>query len=138
MVEVILTHLAENSEAYMGLLGAIGAVAASLWSVFEGSKFYEKHISGKKYAKALDALEMGAQQVYDEYVRELKRGSADGTLTLEEMKEARKRAFEHAKRYGQTHGVDVIKTLGGDYLDVLLEMAIKRLKDGTAGENKPE
>lgn len=86
------------------------------------------NLSDKKYQLAIEALEQGVEETYEEFVRGIKLGREDGKLTNEEIKEAQKRAIDAAWRYGKTKGVDIIKTLGKEYLPVLIAKLISSFK----------
>jgi hypothetical protein len=105
----------------------VGAVLGTLWTFFQSMNWHER-AQGRRYGKALRALEAGVEQTYRTYVQALKEANEDGRLTEEERRRARELAKETAVLYGRTEGVDVIRELGSAYLDLWIAKIVKRLK----------
>jgi hypothetical protein len=74
-------------------------------------------------------LATAAQKLYDEQVKALKDGRADGKLTKEEAKKMRDIAVENAKQYLTKNGKKVYEVYGKDKLNALLERVIKKAKE---------
>lgn len=65
---------------------------------------------------------------YRTYVRAIKESREDGKLTEEEMRNARRRAREAAIQFGRTQGVNVLRELGTEYIDLLIAKLVKQFK----------
>lgn len=120
----------------MSVIGNIGsglgltlvtAVLGSIWTAFRSSELYRR-TQDQRYSEAMQALEAGVELTYRTYVRAIKESREDGKLTLEEMRLARRRAREAAIEFGRTRGVDVLRELGGEYVDLLIAKLVKKLK----------
>ena len=48
------------------------------------------------------------------------------------MREARRRARDASIEFGRTQGIDVLRELGGEYIDLWIAKLVKRLKQGAA------
>ena len=115
-----------NSEAGLTL---VTTLLGGIWTLFRSSEWYRR-AQEQRYNKALAALEAGVESTYRTYVRAIKESRADGKLTDEEMRDARQRAQEAAIQFGRTKGVDVLKELGAEYMDLLTSKLVKQLKNG--------
>ncbi len=111
------------------ILAFIGAVLGAVWTFFKTSDWFE-HLRTRRSAKAIRALEAAVDQTYRVYVREIKKGREDGKLTDAERRHARRMARRAAIEFGKQEGVDVLRTLGHDYLDLWISKIVKRLKKG--------
>lgn len=105
------------------LLEIAVTVLGLLWAFFKSTEWYTEHVIKPNRAKALDSIQAGVQHVYETYTREIKTASADGHLSDDERKIARGLAKEAAIAYGKTNGVDIIKTVGQEFIDLYLEKA---------------
>ena len=85
-----------------------------------------------RLARAVECVEAGVRETYEEYVRAMKAASIDGKLTDEERAEARRRAIERAKDYAAREGVDLLKVYAKTYLPVLVEKILRRDKAAAA------
>lgn len=110
-------------------LTLVTAILGSIWTAFRSSDFYRR-AQNERYAAAIQALEAGVELTYRTYVRSIKEAREDGKLTNEEMRLARRRAREAAIEFGRTRGIDVLKELGADYVDLLIAKLVKNLKNG--------
>lgn len=81
-----------------------------------------------KLQTALECLEAGVRDTYEEYVRAIKVASEDGKLEDAERKEAMSRAVAKAKEYAASEGVDMLKVYAKEYLPVLVERIIASRK----------
>jgi hypothetical protein len=108
-------------------LTTLGVVLGGLWTFFKTSDWYRR-VQDTRFTDALHALEAGVQQTYDVYVRAVKDASADGKLSSEERRRARELARDAAIAFGRTRGVDVIGSIGQDYIDLWIAKLVKQRK----------
>lgn len=113
-----------SSEAGLAL---VGGVLGTVWTFFRSTKLYRR-LRRRRFHKAVEALEAGVDLTYRTYVRAIKEAREDGKLTDAEIAEARRRAREAAVEYGRTQGVDVLRALGANYIDLWIGKIVKRLK----------
>ena len=111
-------------------LTTMGAVLGGLWTFFKASDWYQRG-RDNRFTEALNALEAGVQQTYDVYVRAVKEASADGKLSSEERRRARELARDAAIAFGRTKGVDVIGSIGHDYIDMWITNLVNQRKTTT-------
>ena len=105
----------------------VGTLLGGFWSFIKGQEWFAK-VRSRRYYKAVQALEAGVNQTYQEYVRALKQGREDGKLTSGERRRARNLAREAAVSFGRTEGVDVLKELGDQYLDTWIAKIVRKMK----------
>lgn len=74
--------------------------------------------------RAIQCLAAGVRETYEEYVRGVKHGNADGKLTADERDHAMKMALEKAKSFALSQGFDLAKTYAKEYLPVIVERLI--------------
>ena len=110
-------------------LTVISAVIGAVWTAFKSSEWRE-NARTRRYAKAVEALEAGVEQTYRTYVQAIKAAREDGKLTEEERKQARELARDAAIEFGRTQGVDVLREVGAEYVDVWIAKLVQRLKNG--------
>ncbi len=108
-------------------LGLFAALFGGIWSFFRTSE-WRKRAQGQRYEKAMQALEAGVELTYRTFVKSIKDSRTDGKLTDEEMRLARERARSAAIEFGQTQGIDVVRELSGEYIDVLIAKLVKGFK----------
>ena len=108
-------------------LTTLGVVLGGLWTYFKATDAYQR-VRENRFADALTALEAGVQQTYDVYVRAVKEASTDGRLSSEERRRARELARDAAIAFGRTRGVDVIGSIGHDYIDLWIAKLVKQRK----------
>ena len=109
------------------VLGVLCSVLAALWGFFKSSAWWDR-LRRRRFGKALRAIEAGVEQTYRTYVRAIKEARADGKLTDEERETARSLAREAAIAYGRAEGIDVLRELGEDYVDLWVAKVLARLK----------
>ena len=80
-----------------------------------------------------EIAEAAVNEVYQEYVRELKANAADGDLTSEDKKEALKKAKDAFIRIAKEKGLSAAIELGKPLIELFLEKAIDRRKAEAAG-----
>lgn len=108
-------------------LSLVGAVLGTIWTAFRSTEWFAG-ARARRYAAALEALEAGVDLTYDTYVRAIKEARADGKLTKEEIREARRRACDAAISFGRSKGIDVLREVGAEYVDLWIAKLVKRLK----------
>ncbi|MBI4556742.1 MAG: hypothetical protein HY706_04100 [Candidatus Hydrogenedentes bacterium] len=108
-------------------LAVIAAALGALWTLFKSSEWYSR-VRTRRFRRAVLAVEAAVELTYQSYVRAIKQSRQDGRLTDEERREARRIARETALRFGQTHGIDIARELGREYLDLWIAKLVKRLK----------
>jgi hypothetical protein len=109
------------------VLTLIASIVGGVWTLVQGTGWWQR-MKGARYSAAVLALEGGVQYAYRTYTKALLDARADGVLTEEEKGEARRLAIEAAKEYASRHGVDLIATLGAEYLDLWISRIVARLK----------
>ena len=119
--------IVENLGSSLGLT-LVTAILGSIWTAFRSSEFYNR-ARNERYGEALQALEAGVELTYRTYVRSIKESREDGKLTQEEMRLARRRAREAAIEFGRTRGIDILRELGADYIDLIIGKQVKNLKN---------
>jgi len=119
------------------ILNLIVTAIGALFVLLGGREWLEKK-KQKRYGKAVELVEQGVYETYNEFVKNWK--SQDGGRKL--TKEEREIAFRNAKltaiEYGTNHGVDILKEIGKDALPRLVETIVNRTKSGTAAKLKVE
>lgn len=105
----------------------VGAIFGLVWAFFRSQDWY-KGLQEQRFGRALTALEAGVQYTYDTYVRAIKEASEDGKLTNTERRRARELARNTAINIGRTDGIDVIKEIGVDYINLWIERSVKEAK----------
>lgn len=117
-------------EVLISILGnpqVVGLIITAVTIIFAYFKVGKK-LADKKYGKAIMIVKDAAMEVYHEYVQDLKTASADGTLTIEEKKEAMNKAVEKIKARSLALGIDVGKALGTEYLPGVVELILNNIK----------
>ena len=108
-------------------LTVVGGVLGAAWTFFQSTALYQR-LQSNRFAKAVTALEAAVDLTYRTYVREIKAAREDGKLTDAEIAVARQRARDAAIEFGKTQGVDVLKELGADYIDLWISKIVNQLK----------
>jgi len=108
-------------------LTMVAAVVGAFWTFFRSTDLYTR-ARGRRYFRAIEALEAGVEQTYRTYVRALKEAREDGALTEDEQRNARALARQAAVEFGERHGVDVLRELGSEYIDLWIARLVKKLK----------
>ncbi|MBI5093500.1 MAG: hypothetical protein HZB26_13795 [Candidatus Hydrogenedentes bacterium] len=109
-------------------LTLVSAVLGTLWTAFKSSEWYERS-RNRRYYKAIQALEAGVEETYRTYVRAIKDASEDGRLTNDEIDRARAQARAAAIAFGNTQGIDVLRELGEDYINLWIAKLASRQKN---------
>jgi len=118
-----------TSQAALTIIGGLFTV---IWGVFKMEErlttFFQKRM-GERRAKMIMALAAAAQDVYDGYVRDLKKyKNEDGQLTKEEAGRAKKTAIARAVALASREGIDLVQEMGEEYINLWLERIIKEMK----------
>jgi N-glycosylase/DNA lyase len=100
---------------------------AAFWTAMKSSEWWQRSRS-RRYHRAIEALEAGVDKTYRSYVKAIKEARADGKLTDAERQRARQIARETAITYGRNEGIDVIREVGDDYLDLWLSRLVRKAK----------
>jgi len=109
------------------VLSLVAAAVGGIWTAFRATDWC-RGLRARRYFKALRALEAGVELTYRTYVKAIKAARADGKLTEKEKQEARRRAREAALEFGRTKGIDVLRELGAEYIDLLIAKYVKQMK----------
>jgi hypothetical protein len=112
--------LSGNMELIVGAVVAI-LTAFGLWDKLSAKA---KDLVGEKNMKIWEIVKGAVTETYTDYVREIKKGKADGKLTADEAKEARKRATEKAIAAAKENGI----TIASHLLPTLIEKAVNYMK----------
>jgi hypothetical protein len=108
-------------------LTMVATVLGTFWAFVQSSKLFTQ-MRTRKYYRAVEALEAAVEQTYRTYVRAIKDAREDGKLTDDEQRNARALARQSAVEFGERQGVDVLKELGSEYLDLWIARLVKKLK----------
>ncbi len=114
-METLLDILARPDVA--GVLLAAAALAFGLLRRWKAVRTW-------RLRRALECLETGVRETYEEYVRAAKENAEDGRLTDAERREAVSRAIEKARAYAAREGIDLLKQYAREFLPVLVERII--------------
>lgn len=107
----------------------VGSVIGGVWALLKSSDWFQGLLR-RRFAGALQALEAGVELTYRTYVEECKAARADGQLTEEEKRHARELARQRAIEFGRSQGIDVLRVLGQEYVDLWIAKLVKGLKRG--------
>ena len=108
-------------------LTMVSAALGSIWTAFKTSE-WRRRAQETRYAKAVQALEVGVDATYRSYVQSLKEAREDGKLTASEAALARQRAIRTAVAYGREQGIDVLTEVGANYAELLIAKLVKTVK----------
>lgn len=108
-------------------LTIVGTIFGAVWAAFRSSEWYGR-LRRQRFQQGLLALEAGVEETYRTYVQALKEARADGTLTEEEKRQARALAKERAVAIAQCEGVDLLRAVGAEYIDLWIAKLVKKLK----------
>jgi hypothetical protein len=105
----------------------LGSAIGAVWAGFKSSEQYQL-LERRRFQKALLALESGVERTYQAYVKAIKAGRADGRLTESEKARARSLARTRAIALAKEAGVDLLRTIGEDYVDVWIARLVRKRK----------
>lgn len=114
-----------------GLTVVSGAVGAA-WTFFKSQDWMQGQ-RRRRTRRAIQAIEAGVDKTYRTYVREIKCARENGELTREEIDQARRLARRTAIDYGRNEGIDVLRELGEDYVNLWVTRLVNRAKRKMAG-----
>lgn len=105
------------------------------WKILAGAVVFIWGLVKAKYGldkkwgdQVIEFLEVGAQVAYDTFVRDAKAKAANHKLSAAQIEEARKTAWDAAKAYARTKGVDLAKKVAVERLPVLFTKVVTKLK----------
>lgn len=110
------------------VLSLAAALVGTVWAVVKSSDWFAR-IQSRRYGRAVEALEDGVEYAFQTYVDAVKGASADGKLTADEARRARTTARDAAIAFGRSRGVDVVRELGHEYLDLWIERIVAQTKN---------
>jgi len=110
-------------------LTLLGTVLGGAWTWFKSSEWLARR-RNEGLERALLTLESAVEQTYRCYVRAIKEGRADGKLTSAERVKARTMARERALAIARTEGIDLLRLLGEEHLDLWISKVVRGLKRG--------
>ncbi|MFA7693335.1 MAG: hypothetical protein GX117_04070 [Candidatus Hydrogenedentes bacterium] len=113
-----------HSEA---VLACVASIVGALWTLLKSHEWM-RGMRQRKVNDALEALEAAVDATYREYVRALKEQDPSGRLSAGEQEEARKQARDRAVDIARRRGVDLVETLGNDFIDLWTGRIVKKLK----------
>lgn len=105
----------------------LGSAIGAVWAGFKSSEQYQL-LERRRFQKALLALESGVERTYQAYVKAIKAGRADGRLTESEKARARSLARTRAIALAKEAGVDLLRIIGEDYVDVWIARLVRKRK----------
>lgn len=105
----------------------LGSAVGAVWAGFKSSEHYQR-AQRLRFQKALLALESGVERTYQAYVKAIKAGRSDGRLTESEKARARSLARTRAIALAKEAGVDLLRVIGEDYVDVWIGKLVRRRK----------
>lgn len=118
-----IMNLLQSEAALTVCVSLLGAV----WTVFKSSDWLESQ-RRKRLREALRSLEAAVEATYREYVRALKERNPGGGLTLEEQAQARQYAREQAIAIARARGIDLLRELGAEYIELWTSRLVRKLK----------
>lgn len=92
----------------------VAAIVAAIWGIIKA----KLKIDADWEKKVVSFFEAGVQHTYDTLIREAKKTAPGGKLTKEQIDEARKLAWEAAKAYAASQGVDLAKQIVAEQIPV--------------------
>lgn len=124
------------SETGLTLLAwIIGSLISALFSYEKILKFLDES-KKKKLRTALDYLEASVLKQRDQ-VEKMKTESG-GSLTEAQKKELENNVIENLKETAKNTGVDAVKIIGPDLVQVAIVQAVKKLKSSVPIVNTPQ
>jgi uncharacterized membrane protein YebE (DUF533 family) len=110
-------------------LTAVGAILGGAWTLFKSTEWFGA-LKQQRTQRAVQVLEAGVEETYRAYVQAIKASRADGSLTAEEKQHARELALQRALDIARKDGIDLVRELGGDYIQLWLAKAVNQQKRG--------
>ena len=122
-----LNKVLENQGLVELILEVFALVFGLVWSWVQTQKWFV----AKKDSKIVAIIEKAVQQVYDEFVREIKYGPDGKTrekLTVVQICEARDKAWAKAEEIAKAEGLNFAKAVTTEYWPILLDKVINGIK----------
>lgn len=117
-----------GSELFMSL--ALVFVPWGLARVFAWWKEHCRRLQDERYAKAVEAFEIGVHEAWEKFGRQWKHAHADGKFTDEERAQLRDYARSVAVELGRREGLDVLRIVGERAAACLIRRIVERRKAG--------
>lgn len=124
----------ENTAQFAEWFQALCLIIAGIWTVIKTTDWY-KGRKDSRLMRALDILYGKVQETYSDPggVREQKRASADGKLTLEQANTAMEKTIRMAKVEAKEAGIKLEKVIGNDgQIRAKIEERISSMKNRMA------
>lgn len=122
-MEKIIEFLTNDAILKILVTAIVGA-----WAAFKAKNLLLDDPKNAKKKKAVELLESIVVDMYNTEIRELKKAKEDGKLTKEEIAAANKKAIETLKEKGKEKGLAIGKLFAEEYLPVLVNKVVARLK----------
>lgn len=106
-----------------------GVLLGAIWTGFRSADAYSR-LRRRRFGRALLALERGVEQTYHTYVKAIKAARADGRLTEPEKARARSMARARGVAAAKDAGIDLLRTIGSEYVDLWIARIVARRKRG--------
>lgn len=102
-------------------------VLGAFWTLFKSGDWLQAR-RRRRLREALKALEAAVEATYREYVCAWKEKNPNGSLTPEEQAAARQYARERAVAIARARGIDLMRELGAEYIDLWTGRIVRKLK----------
>jgi len=110
------------------VLKVLVSLVIVVWGGFKAKKLMLDDPKNAKKKRVIEIAEGVVKEIFDTEIRELKKAKEDGKLTKEEISAANKKAVEKLKEEGKKKGLEVVKLFAEEYLPVLIDKIVKKLK----------
>ncbi len=122
-----MTKIAEllSSDAFYPMIVAIFIL---IYGGLKAKYFAFDKPKDSKKKKLVEIGEIAMKEVFDGYVRELKKANEDGKLTKEEIETANKMGVDKLKEKAKEKGIEIGKIIAEEYLPVFVDKIVKKLK----------
>ena len=123
-----------SEQVVAAAISLVTLVCGGLWTLVKTSDWFAR-IKARRWARVIVAVEQGVVYAGQTYADAVKQASADGKLTHDEARRALNTARDAAISFGRTRGVDVLREVGREYIDLYIEQALGTMKgdDSWAG-----
>lgn len=122
-MHTLITNLAENENTLTVVVTLLGVA----WTSLKSSAWFRMRRK-RQFGEAVEILEAAVEETYRVYVRSMKEGRADGKLTENERRRARLLARERAILLAKREGLDLLRLIGEDRVNLWIAKLVKRLK----------
>ena len=107
-------------------LPILGTILIGLLKHYAG-KLMERIKASDAEKEAVQCLLEGMAETQESFVRDAKKKAADGKLTPDEIKQAKKLAISHALTVAKGPALDVLKTMGEARMGSLIKQLLAKL-----------